>query len=75
MSKNNVLLITAPPRDQMTLDLFSCTWGQSLEACHQILFRYVKAFPRYELTSKLAPSPPNLIGCSGQMKSKAEKRH
>ena len=43
---------------------------RSLEARHQILFWYVKVFLRYELTSKSAPSPPNLIGCSGQTKSK-----
>ena len=69
MSKNNVLLITAPPRDQMTPDFFPAL-GTEPRSMPSNFIRYVKAFPRYELTSKSAPSPPNLIGCSGQTKSK-----
>ena len=38
MSKNNVLLITAPPRDQMTPDFFSCTWDRAPK--HAIKFYF-----------------------------------
>ena len=56
MSKNNVLLITAPPRDQMTPDFFLALGDRAPKHAIKFYFRYVKAFPRYELTSKSAPS-------------------